>query len=143
MAALRTLGLVLLCVLCLLAASCGGGSAQRATTTAAGDAAGGERCVLSARQRRVISLVERDIVRLHRLEAPLSRFTQRGTPALQAATGRVLYDMGRVSLPVDTRGRLLREAKSAVGLCGLCFGALEAEEPVVDTRIGRNACTSR
>jgi hypothetical protein len=116
--------------LCFVAAGCGG-SRVHATAHA---------CVLTPRQRSAESVALRDIRRLHRLEAPLTTYTQRGTPALEAATNRFLLDLGRVGLPIDTRGRLLHLAKSAVGLCGLCFQALEAEEPVLDTRLGRPKC---
>jgi len=118
-------------VLCLLASGCGH-SAEHATAHA---------CVLTPRQRSAVAVALRDIRRLHRLEAPLTTYTLRGTPALQAGTNSFLLDLGRVGLPIDTRGRLLRLAKSAVGLCGLCFQALEAEEPVLDTRLGRPKCS--
>jgi len=118
-------------VLCLLASGCGR-SREHATAHA---------CVLTPRQRSAVAVTLRDIRRLHRIEAPLTTYTLRGTSALQAGTNRFLLDLGRVGLPIDTRGRLLRLAKSAVGLCGLCFQALEAEEPVLDTRLGRPKCS--
>jgi hypothetical protein len=117
--------------LCLAASGCGK-SEVHATAHA---------CVLTARQRAAVTAALGDIRRLHRLEAPLNAYTLRGTPALEAGTERFLLDLGRVGLPIDTRSRLLDLAKGAVGLCGLCFQALEAEEPVLDTRLGRPKCS--
>lgn len=130
-------GVVALLALCVTAAGCGGGGRHAAAAPPT------RPCPLSDRQRRAIATTLRDIHRLHRLEAPLTTFSEDGTPAMQAKTGKVLDDIGRVELPIDTRARLLRLAKAASGLCGSCFGAFEAEEPVVATRLGRNSCTGR
>ena len=53
-------------------------------------------------------------------------------------TTRFLLDSA--NLPVNIRANLLHLAKASVGLCGLCFGALEAEEPVLAGKLGRNPC---
>jgi hypothetical protein len=138
----RALPIAAVLALCLLAAGCGGGrSAVRGRTTAAPGEPPVRPCLLSARQKRAIAATLMDIRRLHRLEAPLTRFTEKGTPAMEAVTGKVLGDIGKVELPLDTRARLLHRAKAASGLCGLCFGAFESAEPAVATRTGENACT--
>jgi hypothetical protein len=126
-------GLVLVVVLCAIAAGCGS-SPHAATITAA------KGCVLSAKQWRAVAAAQRDIRRLRRLEAPLTTYSQQGTPALEDGTNQVLLDIGRGNLPINTRARLLRLAKGAVGLCGLCFGALEAEEPALASRLGKAEC---
>jgi hypothetical protein len=123
--------------LCLAAAGCGGGGKHVPTRAEA------QRCRLSGPQKRAVAATLRDIRGLHRLEAPLTRWSENGTPAMQTLTGKVLDDIGRVGLPLDTRARLLHLGKAASGLCGSCFGAFEAEEPVVAARLGRNACTGR
>lgn len=79
----------------------------------------------------------RDIRQMHRLELrTMKKWSQKGTPAMENATGKVLDAIEIVPLPVNTKGRLLRLAKAASGLCGLCFQAFEAEEPAVATRVG-------
>lgn len=95
-------------------------------------------CKLTPADHRAIRKSLSDIRRLKEIEKPLHTFTQRGTPAQQEVTDKFLLDSG--NLPIDTRAHLLHLAKAAVGLCGLCFGALEAEEPVVSVRVGKDPC---
>jgi hypothetical protein len=98
-------------------------------------------CKLDAGQRRAVRLALRDIRRLRKIEAPLHKFTERGTPAQETETGRFLADMTSAKkLPVNVRAHLLHLAKNATGLCGLCFQGLEAEEPVLATRGGEGRC---
>jgi hypothetical protein len=130
-------------LLALAAAGCGGGggggTAQttRATTTAR---AGGIRpCILSARQRAAVAAARREIARMHRLEAPLTKWKPTGPSKLELAVERFLLDVGE--LPVDVKAQLMNKAKSAVGLCGDCFNAIEAEEPVPTTRLGGSRCS--
>lgn len=111
-----------------VAAGCGGGEHMSQAAESV--------CVLSPKQERAVAAAERDIRRLRRIEAPLTTWSEKGTPALQEGTNTVLLDIGRGELPINTRARLIRLAKSEVGLCGLCFGALEAEEPAVAGRQG-------
>ena len=127
---------VMAATLAVLAAGCGGGNrhAAPATTTTASSGP----CKLNARQRRAVRLALRDIRRLRQIQAPLTRFSDQGTPAQESVTGKFLLDMGRGKLPVNMRGHLIDLAKSAVGLCGQCFQGLEAEEPAVSGgRFGR------
>lgn len=128
-------------LLAVVAAGCGGGgrkAAVPATTAATTTAAGPKRCKLSPADHRAIARSLRDIRRLRQIEKPLHTFSQRGTPAQETVTDRFLLDSG--SLPVNVRARLLHTAKASVGLCGLCFNALEAEEPVVSGRLGKDPC---
>lgn len=97
-------------------------------------------CKLSAAQRRAVRLSLRDIRKLRQIQAPLQHFSERGTPAQEAETGRFLADMSAGKLPIKLRARLLHLAKSAVVLCGLCFDGLESEEPVLAGRMGENRC---
>jgi len=78
------------------------------------------------------------IVQMHRLERPLRTVHPSGPPALEHELNRFLLAIG--VLPVDERGLLIREAKSAVALCQDCFDALEALEPSVETRLGGSPC---
>lgn len=119
----------------VLAAGCGG--ARRATTHAASTS---NACELSTRQRQAVAATERDIRKLHRAEAPVDKYSYAGTPAMQRQTERVLLDVGRVKLPINTKARLLRKAKAASGLCGSCFGAFESAEPTVVSRFGGAEC---
>ena len=80
----------------------------------------------------------RDIRRLRQIQKPLHTFSQHGIPAQESMTTEFLLDSA--NLPVNFRARLLHVAKAAVGLCGLCFQALEAEEPVLAGKLGRNPC---
>ena len=98
-------------------------------------------CHLSAAQRDGIARARADIRRLRRIEAPLHTFSERGTPAQEQVTGQFLTDLTRVKLPIDTRATLIHKAKAAVGLCGLCFQGLEAEEPVISGRLGEARCS--
>jgi hypothetical protein len=119
-----------------LAAGCGGG--HRATTKATGNA---QPCPLTAAQRRDIAAAKREIVRMHKLEAPLKKVRATGPRALELAVNRFLLDVG--PLPVNVKGRLMDKGKSAVGLCRDCFDAIEALEPAVQTRIGGSPCAAR
>ncbi len=78
---------------------------------------------------------------MHTLEAPLTKWRPTGPTALELAVSRFLLDVG--PLPVNAKERLMNKAKSAVGLCGDCFNALEALEPTVQTRIGGSPCAGR
>jgi len=128
-------------VLAVMAAGCGGNGGHRAaaqTTTTA--AQGTASCKLNGAQRRAIARSLADIRRLRRIQEPLQKFSDRGTPAQETVTGKFLLDVGTVKLPIDTRAHLLHLAKAAVGLCGLCFQGIEAEEPVLATRLGQKRC---
>lgn len=78
---------------------------------------------------------------MRKAEAPLTKWKPTGPPKMELAVERFLLDVG--ALPVNVKADLIDKAKSAVGLCGDCFQALEAEEPVVSTRIGGNRCRAR
>jgi hypothetical protein len=135
------LNALVVAVLSVVAAGCGGSErhvAAPGTTTATTTAPAVKTCKLTPADHRAIAKSLRDIRRLREIEKPLHTFTQRGTPAQQLVTDRFLLDSG--NLPINTRAHLLHLAKAAVGLCGLCFGALEAEEPVVSVRLGKNPC---
>ena len=116
-------------------AGCGGGGG---TNTASSAPVGP--CKLDAAQRRAVARAQADIRQLRRIEAPLTRFSERGTPAQETVTGKFLTDMGSAKLPADVRGHLIHVAKSAVGLCGLCFQGLEAQEPVLAGKLGEKRC---
>jgi len=103
-------------------------------------AAGLHPCKLTTAQRHAIALSEADIRRLHKIQEPLTKFSDQGTPAQERVTGKFLMDMGRTKLPINERARLLRLAKGAVGLCGQCFQGLEAAEPVLAGRLGDKRC---
>jgi hypothetical protein len=85
-----------------------------------------------------VAAARSEIVRMHRLEQPMHTWHERGPTPLELAVNRFLLDVG--PLPVNVKGRLIDLGKSAVGLCGDCFNALEAEEPAIQTRIGRSPC---
>ena len=118
----------------LLAGGCGG--SRRATTMRTSSRPG--QCRLSAAQRREIGRADREIARMHSLEAPLKTWREQGPPALEAVLNRFLLGVG--TLPVNEREVLIRLAKSATGLCGDCFDALEAIEPAEQTRLGESPC---
>jgi hypothetical protein len=122
----------------LLAAGCGGGSRHAApqTTTSAPRA-----CPLSTAQRRDVVKAKREIIRMHRLEQPLHVVHPTGPPALENAVNRFLLDVG--PLPPDSKGRLMDLGKAASALCQDCFNAIEADEPTVQTRLGRPPCAAR
>ena len=119
---------VLAIVVTLILAGCGGGHRQAA-----------QHCIPSAKQRRAVARASSDIRRLQRIEGPLRRYSDRGTPAQEAVTGKFLLDVTTTQLPVDVEARLLHRAKAAVGLCGLCFQGIEAQEPVAVGQIGQYA----
>lgn len=122
----------------LFAAGCGGGRGHAApqTTTSAPRA-----CPLSAAQRRDVVKAKREIIRMHRLEQPLHVVHPTGPPALEYAVNRFLLDVG--PLPPDTKGKLMDLGKAASALCQDCFNAIEADEPTVQTRLGRPPCAAR
>ncbi len=121
----------------LVAAGCGSAH-PRSTTRAAG---GTSECRLSAAQRRDVAAAKREIARMHRLQQPLTKWRLHGPEALELAVNRFLLDVG--PLPVNEKERLMNKGKSAVGLCGDCFNAIEAMEPAVQTRLGRSPCAAR
>ena len=124
------------------AAGCGGGGNHRAatTTTTTSTTAALKPCRLTTGQRRAVAQVHADIRRLRRIQAPLHKFSEMGTPAQERVTNKVLLDLGGAKLPINLRSSLLAEAKSAVGLCGLCFSGLESAEPVLAGRLGQARC---
>ena len=124
----------------MLAAAAAGCGASKHAVTPSTTSSPGRPCVLSASQRRAVAHAKADIRRLHRLEAPLHTFHERGTPAQESLTNTFLLEVGSAKLPVNVRSRLFDLAKGAVGLCGDCFQAIEAEEPVMSTRLGANRC---
>jgi hypothetical protein len=77
---------------------------------------------------------------MHRLEKPLTTWKPTGPMPLELAVNRFLLDVG--PLPADPKGRLMRQAKGAVGLCGDCFNAIEALEPALQNRFGRSPCAA-
>jgi hypothetical protein len=75
---------------------------------------------------------------MHTLEQPLKTVHKHGPQRLELLLNKFLLSVGY--LPVDQRGDLIREAKSAVGLCQDCFDALEAIEPSLQTKSGESPC---
>ena len=130
----RLIALALTLALALLAAGCGGSRHAAAPTTTSAPRA----CVLSAVQRRDVARARREIVRMHRLDEPLKTWHPTGPMKLELAVNRFLLDVG--PLPPDIKGRLLDKGKSAIGLCGDCFNALEPETPKWHTALGRPPC---
>ncbi|MFL5959526.1 MAG: hypothetical protein ACJ75G_04555 [Gaiellaceae bacterium] len=124
--------------LALAAAGCGGGSHPGTPTRAAGPPG---KCSLSAKQRREVAAARREIVRMRRLERPLETVHETGPPALENAVNRFLLDVG--PLPSDIKGQLMDQGKAASALCHDCFNAIEAEEPVAQTRLGHSPCAAR
>jgi hypothetical protein len=122
----------------VVAAGCGGNGGRHAVAPAATPAPAPKTCRLTAAQHRAIARSRRDIRRLREIQKPLHTFSQHGTPAQESMTTKFLLDSA--NLPVNIRANLLHLAKASVGLCGLCFGALEAEEPVLAGKLGRNPC---
>jgi hypothetical protein len=121
----------------LLAAGCGSSRhAAAATTTSAPRA-----CPLSTAQRSDVAKAKREIVLMHRLEQPLKTVHPTGAPSLENAVNRFLLDVG--PLPPDIKGRLMDKGKAASALCQDCFDAIEANEPAVQTRLGRGPCAAR
>jgi hypothetical protein len=130
---------LILVTLALSVAACGADKEQAKPKPAA-PAAGLRPCKLTAAQRRAIALSEADIRRLRKIQEPLTKFSDQGTPAQERVTNKFLLDMGRTKLPINERARLLRLAKGAVGLCGQCFQGLESAEPVLAGRLGDSRC---
>lgn len=121
----------------LLAAGCGGSRHTAAPTTTSAPHA----CPLSAAQRSDVAKAKREIIRMHRLEQPLKTVHPTGPMPLEYAVNRFLLDVG--PLPPDIKGRLMDKGKAASGLCQDCSDAIEAEEPTVQTRLGRPPCAAR
>ena len=82
--------------------------------------------------------LKREIVQMHKLEQPLKTVHKHGPMKLELLLNRFLLSVG--VLPVDERGDLIREAKSAVALCQDCFDALESIEPSLQTKFGESPC---
>jgi fructose-1,6-bisphosphatase len=125
----------------LAVAGCGGGSsAPRTTATRAASEAvtTTPKCKLSAKQRRLMARLKREIVQMHRLEQPLKTVHKHGPLKLELLLNKFLLSVG--NLPVDERGDLIREAKSSVALCQDCFDALESIEPALQTKFGESPC---
>jgi hypothetical protein len=129
--------LLALTLVAFLASGCGGQSKAAIGSTSSASPA----CVLSAAQHRDIVRAKREIIRMHRLEQPLKTWHPKGPAKLELAVNRFLLDVG--PLPVGPKEQLMNMGKSAVGLCGDCFNALEAEEPAAQTRLGHSPCAAR
>jgi hypothetical protein len=123
-------------VLAIVAAGCGG-------SRSAGHQRTGTRhgCPLSQAQRRDIVAAKREIRLMRKLEKPLKTVHEIGPPKLEDAVTHFLLDVG--PLPVDVKSKLMDLGKAASALCHDCFNAIEAEEPVIQTRLGGNRCTGR
>lgn len=122
---------------------CGGGSsAPHTTTTRVASAAvtPPPKCKLSAKQRRLMARLQREIVQMHVLEQPLKTVHKHGPMKLELLLNKFLLSVGY--LPVDERGDLIRKAKSSVALCQDCFDALESIEPSLQTKFGESPCKS-
>ena len=124
--------------LALLAAGCGGGHKAAAPQ---GTASHQHACPLSKKQYRDIAAAKREIVLMRKLEKPLKTVHATGPMKLEYAVNRFLLDVG--PLPVNVKGRLMDLGKAASALCQDCFNAIEADEPTVQTRLGRSPCVGR
>jgi hypothetical protein len=125
----------------IAAAGCGGGSSAPRTTTARIASVAvtpPPKCKLSAKQRRLMARLKREIVQMHELEQPLKTVHKHGPMKLELLLNRFLLSVG--FLPVDERGLLIRKAKSSVALCQDCFDALESIEPSLQTKFGESPC---
>lgn len=125
------------------ATGCGGGSSAPHTTTtrvASVAVTPPPKCKLSAKQRRLMARLQREIVQMHELEQPLKTVHKHGPMKLELLLNKFLLSVGY--LPVDERGDLIRKAKSAVALCQDCFDALESIEPSLQTKFGESPCKS-
>jgi hypothetical protein len=134
-----TVRIVILATVALAAAACGTTTKRQATPskTTSTQSTAAPACKLTKAQRHAVALSLQDIGQLRKIQAPLHTFSEQGTPAQERVTGKFLLDMGRGNLPINERARLIRLAKSAVGLCGQCFSGLESAEPAVSgTRFG-------
>ena len=78
---------------------------------------------------------------MRRLEKPLKTVHETGPPALENSVNNFLLDVG--PLPPDIKGNLMDLGKAASALCHDCFNAIEAEEPVIQTRLGGARCAAR
>jgi fructose-1,6-bisphosphatase len=126
-------------VVAIAVAGCGGGSAPSTTTRAASvKVTPPPKCKLSAKQRRVIARLKREIVQMHKLEQPLKTVHKHGPMKLELLLNKFLLSVG--VLPVNERGDLIRLAKSSVALCQDCFDALESIEPSLQTKFGESPC---
>ena len=114
-----------------VATGCGGGGSHPPTTTRSTTraAAGAPKCTLSAKQRRVIRRARHMIAHMHVLDRRLKTVHEHGPMPLELELNRFLLSIGR--LPLNERALLIRQAKSAVGLCRDCFDALESLEPAL------------
>jgi fructose-1,6-bisphosphatase len=120
---------------------CGGGSSPASTTAtraASVTVTPPPKCKLSAKQRRVMARLKREIVQMHKLEQPLKTVHKHGPLKLELLLNKFLLSVG--VLPVDERGDLIRLAKSSVALCQDCFDALESIEPSLQTKFGESPC---
>jgi hypothetical protein len=134
---LRTLpAAAVVAVLAVFASGCSGGGGHSAATTTETTASSSVPCKLTAAQRHTVALALADIRHLRRIQAPVQRFSQRGAPGQEQATGQFLIDLGSAKLPVNVFSRLLHQAKVATRLCGDCGSSLETEEPVLGSRSG-------
>jgi fructose-1,6-bisphosphatase len=132
---------VALLVVAVTVAGCGGeGSPPSTTATRAASVTvtPPPKCKLSARQRRVMARLKREIVQMHKLEQPLKTVHKHGPLKLELLLNKFLLSVG--VLPVDQRGDLIRMAKSSVALCQDCFDALESIEPSLQTKFGESPC---
>jgi hypothetical protein len=118
----------------LLVAGCGNSRHASATATAV-TPSGPAACKLNGAQRRGLARARADIGRLRRIQAPMQAYSQHGAPNQNLVTGDFIMDLGSAHLPLNTYSRLLHQAKAAVRLCGDCSQGLEAEEPVLGTRM--------
>jgi hypothetical protein len=128
-------GVLALAALAFAAAGCGNSGGHAAASATAGTARSSVPCKLNSAQRRGLARALTDIRRLRRIQAPMQAFSPRGAPNQNVVTGEFLMDLGSAKLPLNIYSRLLHQAKAAVRLCGDCSVGLEAQEPVLGTRM--------
>lgn len=90
--------------------------------------------------QRDLARIDVDLRLLRKVEAPVTRSSLMGTPAIQKATGRFLDDLDTSVIPLITRNRLIDHAAAAISGVWQCFQMLEADRPIPElTRAGEEA----
>jgi hypothetical protein len=123
----RLLGFAVVLVAAAAVAGCGGSKAAPPSPPPVSKSA----CALTPAAKRDLAKANRDLAALRRLVARTKRWSDMGTPALQAATGKFLDDLTTSHLDNYRQMRLIDYAASSVSaVCNQCFQILESNRPI-------------
>ena len=132
-------------LLAVVAAGCGGGGGKSTGTHSAVAPGTSTRCAThQAVVTRALAKVNRDIARIRRAAVTVpATDAENGNAAVNKATDAFLLDVDKAPITNLQRNRLIDHAAAAlVSACHLCFGAMEADRPIITMKFYGVGCSA-